>query len=134
MECKDCDKYLGLKEELNALKLDLEKMNEKNEVTINGMKDKLFLLEKQDAITNEQVKSIFKILNEIKDSIQIIAINLEEKPSLDDYNKKRMDTMESDLQELKSEDSKTYKHIKLALVTSIITGVFIFLLNKLLIK
>ncbi|SHI89727.1 hypothetical protein SAMN05444401_1719 [Clostridium amylolyticum] len=63
---------------------------------------RLLILERTSAVSSEQIKMIFNILNEIKESIGDIA---------------------SKLDHIEKEPSKEAKHYKVALVSSTITGI-----------
>lgn len=70
--CKDCPYIQNVREELQTVKADIKDMDER-----------LVIVEKFSASGGEQIKMIFKILNEIKDSIKDIGNkieNIEQKP------------------------------------------------------
>ncbi|UZW13181.1 hypothetical protein OSC52_15190 [Clostridium pasteurianum] len=89
--CKDCPYIQNLKEDIHSLKADIKDLDER-----------VIVVEKFSASGGEQIKMIFKILNEIKDSIKDIGSKLEK------------------IEEKPGED---YSKIKLALITSICTGI-----------
>jgi predicted transcriptional regulator len=65
--CKDCLQVETLKSEVSELKIKVDFLNEK----INR-------IEKDTAINQEQTKMVFKILTEIKDSIEKISNKIDE--------------------------------------------------------
>lgn len=65
--CKDCIQVETLKNELHEVK---QKVNE--------LSEKVNTLEKDTAINQEQTKMVFKILTEIKDSIEKIGNKIDE--------------------------------------------------------
>lgn len=77
-KCKDCSWVVNLKEDVTRLRND-----------VKDIYDRLGELENFKASGGEQIKMIFKILNEIKDSIKDIGSKLgriEEQPA-EDYSK-----------------------------------------------
>lgn len=65
--CKDCLQVENLKDEINDLKLLFKEL----EIKINKV-------EKDTAVNQEQTKMVFKILTEIKDSIEKIGNKIDE--------------------------------------------------------
>lgn len=65
--CKDCLQVENLKDEVNDLKLLFKEL----EIKINKV-------EKDTAVNQEQTKMVFKILTEIKDSIEKISNKIDE--------------------------------------------------------
>lgn len=90
-ECKNCVYIQNLKEDVNSLKSEIKNLDER-----------LIVVEKFSASGGEQIKMIFKILNEIKDSIKDIG---------------------SKLEKIGNKPSEDYSKIKLAVITSICSGI-----------
>jgi uncharacterized protein YaaN involved in tellurite resistance len=65
--CKDCLYVENLKEEVADIKLQVKELYERMKT-----------VEKENAVNQEQTKMVFKILNEIKDSIEKIADKIDE--------------------------------------------------------
>lgn len=65
--CKDCIHLETLKNEVQELK-----------VKVNELAQKVNIVEKDTAINQEQTKMVFKILTEIKDSIEKISSKFDE--------------------------------------------------------
>jgi chromosome segregation ATPase len=65
--CKDCLQVENLKEEVYELK-----------TKVDVLADKVNKIEKDTAINQEQTKMVFKILTEIKDSIEKIGNKIDE--------------------------------------------------------
>lgn len=65
--CKDCIQVENLKEEVIDLKS-----------KVKELEDKVNKIEKDTAINQEQTKMVFKILTEIKDSIEKISNKIDE--------------------------------------------------------
>lgn len=65
--CKDCYHIENLKSEIQEIK-----------VKVNALEGKVSVVEKTAAINEEQTKMVFKILNEIKDSIEKIGNKIDE--------------------------------------------------------
>lgn len=73
--CKDCPYVQNLKDDITSLKAEIKDLDER-----------VIVVEKFSASGGEQIKMIFKILSEIKDSIKDIGSKLEkieEKPGKD---------------------------------------------------
>lgn len=71
--CKDCIQISNLEKRLMGLEQDFKELH-----------DRVAEVERVNAVSEEQIKMIFKILNEIKDSIKQIADkieHLEQKPA-----------------------------------------------------
>lgn len=84
--CKDCVQVQNLKSDIERLRDDVKDIYER-----------LSQVEKFSASGGEQIKMIFKILNEIKDSIKDIGSKLgriEEKPA-EDFSKIKLAIMTS---------------------------------------
>lgn len=80
-KCKDCAYVQNLRDDVTTLKADIKSLD-----------GRLLVVEKFSASGGEQIKMIFKILNEIKDSIKDIGNKLEkieEKPA-NDFSKIKM--------------------------------------------
>lgn len=90
-ECKDCVYIQNLKEDVKSLKSEVKDLDER-----------LIVVEKFSVSGGEQIKMIFKILNEIKDSIKDIS---------------------SKLEKIGNKPSEDYSKIKIAVITSICSGV-----------
>jgi uncharacterized protein YoxC len=65
--CKDCLQLETLKSEASELK-----------IRVNKLEEKVNTIEKDTAINQEQTKMVFKILTEIKDSIEKISDKFDE--------------------------------------------------------
>jgi uncharacterized protein YoxC len=65
--CKDCLQLETLKSEVSELK-----------TKVNKLEEKINVIEKDTAINQEQTKMVFKILTEIKDSIEKISNKFDE--------------------------------------------------------
>lgn len=65
--CKDCIQVDTLKDEVSELK-----------AKVNELAEKVNRIEKDTAINQEQTKMVFKILTEIKDSIEKISNKIDE--------------------------------------------------------
>lgn len=85
--CKDCPYVQNLKDDVDALKKDMKDFDER-----------IIVVEKFSASGGEQIKMIFKILNEIKDSIKDIGNKLEK---------------------IENKPAQDFSKIKLAIITSI---------------
>lgn len=88
--CKECPYIQSLKNDVSSLKSDIKDFDER-----------LLVVEKFSASGGEQIKMIFKILNEIKDSIR-------------DVNTK--------LETIEKQPGEDYSKIKLTIITSICSG------------
>lgn len=89
--CKDCVYIQNLKEDVSSLKGEIKNLDER-----------LIVVEKFSASGGEQIKMIFKILNEIKDSIKDIG---------------------SKLEKIRDRPSEDYSKIKVAIITSVCSGI-----------
>ena len=90
-DCKDCVYIQNLKEDVSSLKNEVKDLDER-----------LIVVEKFSASGGEQIKMIFKILNEIKDSIKDIG---------------------SKLEKIGDKPTEDYSKIKIAVITSICSGI-----------
>lgn len=89
--CKDCPYIQNIKEDIHSLKTDIKDLDER-----------VIVVEKFSASGGEQIKMIFKILSEIKDSIKDIG---------------------SKLEKIEEKPGKDFSAIKLTVITSICSGV-----------
>jgi len=64
--CKDCTQINNLEKRLMGL-----------EQGFNDLRDRVAEVERGNAVSEEQIRMIFKIMNEIKDSLRQIASKLE---------------------------------------------------------
>lgn len=97
--CKDCVQVVNLEKRLTGLEQDLKDLHER----VSGG-------EKENAVRDEQIKMIFKILNEIKDSIKHIA--------------DKIDTIEQ-------KPAKNWDNATKTGVTVVITAIVTFIMSKL---
>lgn len=89
--CQDCVYIQNLKEDVNSLKSEIKNLDER-----------LIVVERFSASGGEQIKMIFKILNEIKDSIKDIG---------------------SKLQKIGDRPTEDYSKVKVAVITSVCSGI-----------
>lgn len=70
IDCRDCFQFKSI-----------EKKVDEHDVLIKQYEIRLTALEKSTAVSDEQIKMVFKILNEIKESISKIAEKIESRDS-----------------------------------------------------
>lgn len=90
-QCKDCIYIENLNREVSELKL-----------RVTELEGKVSGIEKNVAVSQEQMKMVFNILNEIKDSIKDIGKKLEK---------------------LEDKPAEAAEKIKIAVITSVCTGI-----------
>ncbi|WP_411680068.1 hypothetical protein [Clostridium thailandense] len=136
--CKDCLQIENLKNKLEGFEKTMKSSEGKVYDMILKLQDRVGTLERQGDKNEERVAMIFKILNEIKDSVKIIA------DKIDDFERHppgnvSIEALKIDMKELASrvkavEDKPakkwddTTKTITLVLVTQIA----IFIISKIL--
>lgn len=102
--CKDCVQVENIKADIKDI---YERLREVEKFSFSG---------------GEQIKMIFKMLNEIKGSLDKIGDKLEniDKNSV---NTAKVEELEKQIEEIKLRPSEDYSKIKTAIVTSICTGI-----------
>lgn len=96
--CKDCIYVSAIDKRLDAL-----------ESKINGVEARLISVEKTTAVSEEQVKMIFNIMNEIKDDIKRIA---------------------SKIDEIEKQPGKKWEEVTKTIVTVLTTAIVTFIISK----
>lgn len=102
--CKDCVQVENIKADIKDI---YERLREVEKFSSSG---------------GEQIKMIFKMLNEIKGSIDKIGDKLE---NIDKnaVNATKVETIEKKIEEIKFRPAEDYSKIKMAIITSICTGI-----------
>jgi predicted nuclease with TOPRIM domain len=108
--CNDCKPAI----QLEALSRDMESL--KNEIT--DVQERLREVEKFSSSGGEQIKMIFKMLNEIKGSIDKISDNLVDM-NKNVVNNAKVKELEKAIEEIKYKPIKDYSKIKIAIITAI---------------
>lgn len=108
--CKDCKPAI----QLEALSKDFEGL--KNEFT--DVQERLREVERFSSSGGEQIKMIFKMLNEIKGSIDKISDNLADM-NKNAVNNVKVTELEKAIEELKYKPINEYSKIKLAVITAL---------------
>lgn len=102
--CKDCVQVENIKADIKDI---YERLREVEKFSLSG---------------GEQIKMIFKMLNEIKGSLDKIGDKLE---NIDKnaVNTAKVEEIERRIEEIKCKPAEDYSKIKTAIITSICTGV-----------
>jgi uncharacterized coiled-coil DUF342 family protein len=109
--CKDCPYVQNLKDDIKSLKTEVKDLDER-----------VIVVEKFSASGGEQIKMIFKMLNEIKCSIDKIGNKLED-INKNAVNSTKVADLEKKIEEIKYKPAEDYSKIKVAIVTSVCTGI-----------
>lgn len=102
--CKDCVQVENIKADIKDI---YERLREVEKFSSSG---------------GEQIKMIFKMLNEIKGSIDKIGDKLEG-ISKTAVNNEKVQEIEREIEEIKFKPAEDYSKIKTAIITSICTGI-----------
>lgn len=107
--CKDCLHIKNLEKNLEKLNDDVESSTEKTYDMFLKLQDRVVILERRSDKNEERVAMIFNILNEIKDSVKIIA------DKIDNYERtspgiSTTDNLRSDLKELATRVKERVKY------------------------
>lgn len=101
--CKDCLQVKNLMEKVDDLKKVVDSKGDNFEIRLTE-------LEKNTGIERERTKMLFKMLEEIKDNIKIIADKIDK---------------------IENKDGENYSKLKMAVITSIATGIVGIAIGKL---
>lgn len=136
--CKDCLQIENLKNKLEAFEKGLKSSEGKVYDMILKLQDRVGTLERQGDKNEERVSMIFNILNEIKDSVKIIA------DKIDDFERHppgnvSVEALRSDLKELSArvkavEDkpAKKWDETTKTIILVLVTQIAIFIISKIL--
>lgn len=136
--CKDCVQIENLKNKMEDLEKDLKESEKKvYDITLK-LQDRVGALERQGDKNEERVSMIFNILNEIKDSVKVIA------DKIDDFERNPPDsalieTLKIDMKELSArikvvEDkpAKKWDDTTKTIMLVVVTQIAIFIISKIL--
>ncbi|WP_294185055.1 hypothetical protein [uncultured Clostridium sp.] len=136
--CKDCVQIENLKNKMEDLEKDLKESEKKVYDTTLKLQDRVGALERQGDKNEERVSMIFNILNEIKDSVKVIA------DKIDDFERHPpgsalIETLKIDMKELSArikvvEDkpAKKWDDTTKTIMLVVITQIAIFIISKIL--
>jgi len=123
-----CDQHSGTCKNIERLDIGISKI----ENDLKALEAKITEREKEAAVSGEQIKMIFKILNEIKDSIKQIADKLdsfEDKPYVTEEDLKDVTDR---VKTLEAKPAKRWDDVTKTIATVAITAIVTFIMSKLL--
>ena len=136
--CKDCIQIENLKNKFESFEKGLKDSEEKVYDMILKLQDRVGTLERQGDKNEERVLMIFNILNEIKDSVKVIA------DKIDDFERhppgnENIETLKLDMKELsvriktvEDRPARRWDEATRTIILVLVTQIIIFIISKIL--
>ncbi|UZQ49949.1 hypothetical protein [Clostridium kluyveri] len=136
--CKDCIQIENLKNKLESFEKGLKNSEEKAYGMVLKLQDRVGTLERQGDKNEERVLMIFNILNEIKDSVKVIA------DKIDDFERhppgnENMEALKLDMKELsvriktvEDKPARRWDEATRTIILVLVTQIIMFIISRIL--